>query len=91
MDLRWQSMEPTQIQYHKDPQEFHQRSTLEPSMQTIRSTKEQISFKQHEAYLQDTRDQLCKHYRLNKSDLIKFLIKKESCILKQPQETWSYQ
>ena len=60
-------------------------------MQTIRSTKEQISFKQNEVYLQDARDQLGKHYRLNKSDLIKFLIKKEAYILKQPQETWSYQ
>jgi len=59
-------------------------------MQTTRSSREQISFKQHEAYLQDARDQLCKHYRLNKSDLIKFLIKKESYILKQPQETWTY-
>lgn len=60
-------------------------------MQIARPTKEQISFKQHEVYLQDTRDQLCKHYRLNKSDLIKFLIKKEAYILKQPHETWSYQ
>ena len=60
-------------------------------MQTIRPSREQVSFKQHEAYLQDTRDQLCKHYRLNKSDLIKFLIKKESYILNQPKETWSYQ
>jgi hypothetical protein len=59
-------------------------------METIRSTKEQIPFKQHEAYLQDARDQLSKRCHLNKSDLIKFLIKKESCILRQPQETWSY-
>jgi hypothetical protein len=60
-------------------------------MQTIRSTKEQISFKQHETYLQDARDQLCKHYHLNKSDLIKFLIKKEAYALKHPSSTWSYQ
>lgn len=60
-------------------------------MQTIRPTKEQISFKQHETYLQDARDQLCKHYNLNKSDLVKFLIKKETYILKRPHETWSYQ
>ncbi len=56
-------------------------------MQTIRPSREQISFKQHETYLQDARDQLCKHYKLNKSDLIKFLIKKESYTLKQPKET----
>jgi hypothetical protein len=60
-------------------------------MQTIRPTKEQISFKQHETYLQDARDQLCKHYNLNKSDLVKFLIKKEAYILKRPHETWNYQ
>jgi hypothetical protein len=60
-------------------------------MQTIRPSREQISFKQHETYLQDARDQLCKHYHLNKSDLIKFLIKKESYTLKQPKETWTYQ
>jgi len=71
----------------KIPPDIHS----ELSMQTIRPSREQVSFKQHEAYLQDTRDQLCKHYRLNKSDLIKFLIKKESYILNQPKETWSYQ
>lgn len=60
-------------------------------MQIARPTKEQISFKQHEVYLQDARDQLCKHYRLNKSDLVKFLIKKEAYILNQSHETWSYQ
>ena len=46
--------------------------------------RESLSFKQHEAYLLETRDSLCKHYRLNKSDLIKFLIKKEHQNLKSP-------
>ena len=49
-----------------------------------RRIRESLSFKQHEAYLLDTRDSLCKHYKLNKSDLIKFLIKKEHQNLKSP-------
>jgi len=60
-------------------------------MQAIRPSREQISFKRNETHLQDARDQLCKHYHLNKSDLIKFLIKKEIYILKNPKETWNYQ
>ena len=47
--------------------------------------RESLSFKQHEAYLLNTRDSLCKHYKLNKSDLIKFLIKKEHQNLKSPE------
>ena len=46
--------------------------------------RESISFKQHEAYLLETRDSLCKHYKLNKSDLFKYLIKKEHQNLKSP-------
>ena len=46
--------------------------------------RESLSFKQHEIYLLDTRDSLCKHYKLNKSDLVKFLIKKEHQSLKSP-------
>jgi hypothetical protein len=76
-----------QEESRKSPPELNTRI----HMQAIRPTREQVSFKQHEAYLQDARDELCKHYKLNKSDLIKFLIKKETYILKQPQGTWSYQ
>jgi hypothetical protein len=32
----------------------------------------------------DTRDKLCEHYRLNKSDLVKYLIKKEELTLRKP-------
>jgi hypothetical protein len=46
--------------------------------------RESLSFKQHEVYLLDTRDSLCQHYKLNKSDLVKFLIKKEHQNLKAP-------
>ena len=49
-----------------------------------KAIRESLSFKQHEAYLLSTRDSLCKHYKLNKSDLIKFLIKKEHQNLKSP-------
>ena len=60
-------------------------------MQAIRPFKEQISFKKNEAYIQDARDELCQHYHLNKSDLIKFLIKKETYNLKHPKASWDYQ
>jgi hypothetical protein len=46
--------------------------------------RDQVSFKQHELYILDIRDRLCTHYRLNKSDLIKYLIKKEEYTLKNP-------
>ena len=44
--------------------------------------RESWSLKQHEKYLLNDRDQLCDHYRLNKSDLIKYLIKKDIYNLK---------
>jgi len=44
--------------------------------------RESWSLKQHEKYLLEDRDELCSHYRLNKSDLLKFLIKKETYTLK---------
>ena len=46
--------------------------------------REQISFKQHEAHVMKSRDALCAHYKLNKSDLVKYLIKKEVSILRTP-------
>ena len=46
--------------------------------------RESISFKLHEKHIMDTRDKLCEHYRLNKSDLIKYLIKKEELTLRKP-------
>lgn len=49
-----------------------------------RPLRESISFKLHEKHIMDTRDKLCKHYKLNKSDLIKYLIKKEELTLRTP-------
>jgi len=46
--------------------------------------REQISYKQREAPLLEARDRLCAHYRLNKSDLVKYLIKKEIATLQPP-------
>ena len=46
--------------------------------------REQIFFKQHENYIRVIRDRLCTHYKLNKSDLVKYLIKKEELALKRP-------
>lgn len=54
------------------------------SNRSERRIRESLSFKQHEVYLLDTRDCLCKHYKLNKSDLIEYLIKKEHQNLKSP-------
>jgi len=56
-----------------------------PSKTQEKPIRESLSFKQHETYLLDTRDSLCKHYKLNKSDLVKFLIKKEHQNLKSPE------
>ena len=46
--------------------------------------RDQVSYKQHEAHILDARDRLCAHYKLNKSDLVKYLIKKEEFNLKKP-------
>ena len=46
--------------------------------------REQVSFKQREQHIRDSWDFLCSHYRLNKSDLVKFLIKKEEIYLQRP-------
>jgi hypothetical protein len=46
--------------------------------------REQISYKQHENYIREIRDRLCRYHKLNKSDLVKYLIKKEELALKRP-------
>ena len=46
--------------------------------------RDQVSYKQLEAHIMDARDRLCEHYRLNKSDLVKYLIKKEEFELRKP-------
>ncbi len=48
--------------------------------------RESISFKQNEVYIRDSRDLLCKHYKLNKSDLFKYLARKESFNLKNKDQ-----
>ena len=45
--------------------------------------RDQVSYKQHEAHIMDARDRLCAHYKLNKSDLVKYLIKKEDFNLRK--------
>ena len=47
--------------------------------------REQVSFKQREEHIRNSWNFLCDHYQLNKSDLVKFLIKKEECFLKKPE------
>jgi hypothetical protein len=47
--------------------------------------REQVSFKQREEHIRDAWNFLCDHYQLNKSDLVKLLIKKEECFLKKPE------
>ena len=44
--------------------------------------RETISYKQHEKYIIEIRDFLCTHYRLNKSDIHKYLIQKEEMMLR---------
>jgi len=59
-------------------------STLMTFAFPTKPLRDQISFKQHEIYILEMRDRLCTHYRLNKSDLVKYLIKKEEYSLKNP-------
>jgi len=47
--------------------------------------REQVSFKQREQHIRDAWCFLCAHYHLNKSDLVKFLIKKEEFFLKKTE------
>ena len=47
------------------------------------SIREQVSFKQREEHIRESWDALCLHYKLNKSDLVKFLIKKEAFFLRK--------
>ena len=60
------------------------------SSTTTRPIRTTLSFKQNEQHLLDVRDQLCKHYRLNKSDLTKFLYRKEFNALKNSRATYLY-
>ena len=48
--------------------------------------REQVSFKQHENHIRDSWNFLCAYYHLNKSDLVKFLIKKEELFLQKPEK-----
>jgi len=47
--------------------------------------REQVSFKQREKHILESWNLLCSHYNLNKSDLVKFLIKKEQYIVYKPE------
>lgn len=53
-----------------------------------RRIREIVSYKQHEDYIRGIRDRLCEHYRLNKIDLVKCLIRKEEYILKTPESLY---
>ena len=43
--------------------------------------RELVSFKKNEERIRTSRDKLCKYYKLNKSDLYKYLILKDSHLL----------
>ena len=53
--------------------------------------RQQISYKQHEAHILEAQNRLCAHYRLNKSDLVKYLIRKEEFNLKNPNGILEFQ
>lgn len=57
-------------------------------IQAQKPIRESISYKQNEVHIMETRDLLCEHYKLNKSDLFKYLVKKESFNLKNRQSTF---
>jgi hypothetical protein len=50
--------------------------------------RESISFKKNEIHIRDSRDNLCKYYKLNKSDLFKYLIRKESFNIKNKEQAF---
>jgi hypothetical protein len=64
-------------------------NTYTPTQDQMRdqsnAIREQVSFKQREDHIRQTWMFLCKHYKLNKSDLVKFLIKKEEYFLRKPE------
>ena len=43
--------------------------------------RESVSFKKNEEHIRTSGDKLCKYYKLNKSDLYKYLILKDSHLL----------
>lgn len=47
--------------------------------------REQVFFKQREEHIRDSWNFLCTHYHLNKSDLVKILIKKEEFFLSKSE------
>jgi len=67
----------TDLNTHKNPQEHMRDQT--------NAIREQVSFKQREEHIRDSWNFLCSHYHLNKSDLVKFLIKKEEYFLRKPE------
>lgn len=73
-NARTRSTQKLHIQFHQNP--------MRDQSNAIR---DQVSFKQREQHIRDAWDFLCSHYHLNKSDLVKFLIKKEECLLKSPE------
>ena len=50
--------------------------------------RESVSFKKNEEHIRHTRDRLCKHYKLNKSDLYKYLIRKDSYNLESKHQVF---
>jgi len=49
------------------------------------SIREQVSFKLRESHIRDSWNSLATFYKMNKSDVIKFLIKKEEFFLRRPE------
>lgn len=62
---------------------FHPQIVL--MIQHQKPIRESISFKKNEIHIRDSRDDLCKHYKLNKSDLYKYLVRKESFNIKNKE------
>ena len=67
----------TDLNTHKNPQN--------PMRDQSNAIREQVSFKQREEHIRESWNFLCSHYHLNKSDLVKFLIKKEEYFLRKPE------
>ena len=71
--------DPNALNTHKTHKQNHMTYPFK-----FKPLRDQVSYKQYEAHIMDSRDRLCAHYKLNKSDLVKYLIKKEEFNLRKP-------
>ena len=85
---QYRHLRPQAQKKPSDPKTLNTHRNLKQNHMTypfaFKPLRDQISYKQNEAHLMEARDRLCAHYKLNKSDMMKYLIKKEDYNLRKP-------